>query len=143
GACSWALGIRTDTAPSRGRDTPPSPNERRSSPVGGAFVPHGLGSALEEPDEPRLVEDPEPELDRLVVLGPGVLADDDVVGPLRHAARGLAAAHEDRLLGAVAREPLERAGDDHGEALERAGHGLVALVRHAHTRGGPAVDDLA
>ena len=79
----------------------------------------------------------------LVGLGPGVVADDDVVGLLRHRARRLAAAGEDRLLGLVAGEPLERPGDDDGQPLEGARRGLVDLVGHPHAGSGPLVDDRA
>ncbi len=58
---------------------------------------------VEEAAEAVLVEDRDAELLRLRQLGrAGRLADDDVVGLLRHAARRLAAAGLDRLLGRLA-----------------------------------------
>src|SRR5690606_12848464 len=105
-------------------------------------VSHGGGAAGEEGLELGLVEDPEAELAGLGLLGAGAGADDDVVGLLGDRAGGLAATGEDGLLGAVAGEVLERAGDDDRQALEGALDGLVALVLHADARGRPAADDL-
>src|SRR3954466_5805369 len=103
------------------------------APRGGARPPPGgfrpLGSVgragVEEPAKACLVEDRHAELLRLRGLGAGVGADDDVVGLLRHRTGRLATAAQDRLLGLVAGEALERPRDDHRLALERAVDGLV------------------
>ena len=84
-----------------------------------------------------LVEHGDAELLGLLGLGAGVVADHDVVGLLRHRAGGLAAAGHDRLLGRVAGEVDQRAGDDDRQPLERARHGLVALVLHRSRRPRP------
>jgi len=73
----------------------------------------------EQVPETVLIKYWDSELFGLVGLAAGVLADDDVVGLLRHRGRGLAAVRDDRLLRAVTGEPVERAGDDDGQPGQR------------------------
>src|SRR5204863_5941247 len=65
------------------------------SPRKGTVSVHRAG--LQQGPEPGLVEDPHAELLRLGRLGPGVLADDDVVGALGHRNGCLSTAREVRL----------------------------------------------
>ena len=73
------------------------PLHRRVVPIRAALAGPSVPSKAREAG---LVEDRDPELLGLVGLGAGVVADHDVVGLLRHRAGGLAAAGQDRLLGA-------------------------------------------
>ena len=79
-----------------------------------------------------LVEDRDAEALGLVGLGAGVVADDDVVGLLRHRRRALPPRARIASLAPSRREVDERAGDHEGQALEGALGGLVALVRHRY-----------
>src|SRR5262249_44983518 len=62
--------------------------------------------------KPRLVQDRNGELLRFRELAAGILAGDDVIGLLRHAAGGLAARFFDQRLRVVARQRRQRAGQD-------------------------------
>ena len=98
-------------------DTEPSgPIRPRASTGGvGGSVGRPVSRSRTNPASSRIVR---PSSRALVSLDPAPGPDDDVVGLLRHRARGLAAAGEDRLLGRVAREALERPGDDDGQPGE-------------------------
>src|SRR4051794_37985954 len=100
-----------------------------------------LGTLVEQPAEPGLVEHRDAELAGVVRLAPRVLADDDEVRLLRDAARRLAAPGQDGLFRLVAAEALEAARDDDGHPLEGALDRLVALVLHPDAGGGPLLDD--
>src|SRR4029079_11701628 len=100
----------------RGAPAGPDPDLRK----GGAgrlgadlrYVARRVRAVGQQHPEAVLVEDRHLELHGLVVLRPGRVADDDEVGLLRDGGGGLPAAREDRLLGLVAAEGVERAGDD-------------------------------
>ena len=65
-----------------------------------------------------------PSASRLVELRAGLGAGDDPVGLLRHRARDLAAERLDHLLGVLAGQRRQRAGEDEGLARERQRHRL-------------------
>jgi hypothetical protein len=76
-----------------------------------------------------LVEDGHAERLRLVELGAGLFAGDEVVGLLADGAGDAAAGGFDHLLGGLAGEGGERAGEDEGEAFEGGG-GDALLGEH-------------
>ena len=88
--------------------------------------------AGEQPAEPCLVQDRDAQLLGLGELGTGRFAGHDVVRLLRHGPGGLAAGGPDRVLGLLAREPLERAG--HHDRLAGQGSGLDRRARRRHVR---------
>ena len=64
------------------------------------------------------------------------------MGPLRHRAGCLTASRNNGFLRAVTGVTVQRAGHDHGQALQGAFHGLVTSIFHAHTGGSPGVHHL-
>src|SRR5689334_8432751 len=82
----------------------------RAAPTGSCCAGQSGRTRLEQAAEAVLVEDRQTQLLGLGRLGPGIGADDDEVGLLRHRAGGLAASADDGLLRLVTGEALERAG---------------------------------
>ena len=74
------------------------------------------GSSLSSARNPASSRTGTPSSWALASFEPAALAGDQVVRLLRHRAAGLAAGRPDRLLGLLAAEALERAGDDDGLA---------------------------
>ena len=64
------------------------------------------------------------------------------MGLLRHRTGCLTAARNNGFLRAVTGVTVQRAGHDHGQALQGAFHGLVTSIFHAHTGGSPGVHHL-
>ena len=101
-----------------------------------------IRALVEEDLEGGLVEHRDTELLGLVGLGAGAVAHDDEVGLLRHRAGSPPAAGLDGRRGPVTGEVLQRAGHDDGQALERTGPIVAALLLEADAGGAPLLDDL-
>src|ERR1019366_10268849 len=101
-------------------------------------------AAVEQGQQPRLVDDRDAERLGLRELGAGFGAGDDVVGLLRHRARDLAALRLDHLLRVFARQRWQGAGEDEGLAGERLRRraGFAFALRPFDPCLQPAIDDL-
>src|SRR5699024_12777605 len=99
-------------------------------------------AGLQQGSEPILVEHRHTQRLGLVELRSGVVTGDDIVGLLRHRARGLATGRQDRFLDSVAGERRQRTGGHDRQSLEGLLCGVLLFVLPPHSRGLPGLDDL-